>query len=118
MANVNLFDDSGLIVAHYLRSVTANVALGAEFALQYGAQCPGRQIALFSVAGRYNGKNWPFSPRFFCDFFFSRGFRYQYSCIGYAWHARCTSLLLPESVGATPNRVRVGDESADGGIDG
>lgn len=47
---------SGLAVAHYLQSVSKRVALGAELAYQFGPQVPGNEIALLSVAGRYDGK--------------------------------------------------------------
>lgn len=48
----------GLVVAHYLQSVARRVALGAELAYQFGPQVPGNEIALLSVAGRYDGKYW------------------------------------------------------------
>lgn len=47
---------SGLVVAHYLRSVSKKVALGAELAYQFGPQVPGYEIALLSLAGRYDGE--------------------------------------------------------------
>lgn len=42
-------------MAHYLKSVSRKVALGAELAYQFGPQVPGSEIALLSVAGRYDG---------------------------------------------------------------
>lgn len=51
--NTNLINSSGVIVTHYLQSVTNSLAMGAELAYQYGHQVPGGQIAVVSAAGRY-----------------------------------------------------------------
>lgn len=45
-----------MVVAHYLRSVSKKVALGAELAYQFGPHVPGNEIALLSLAGRYDGE--------------------------------------------------------------
>ena len=61
MANIDLINDTGVIVGHYLQSVTPRVALGAELAYQYGAQVPGGQIAILSVAGKYKAPSYTVS---------------------------------------------------------
>lgn len=48
---INLF--SGVLVLHYLQSLTPSLALGGELAYQRGPGLPGGQIALLSAAGRY-----------------------------------------------------------------
>lgn len=45
----------GVLVGHYLQSVSKNADLGAELAYQYGPQVPGGEIAVLSLAGRYSG---------------------------------------------------------------
>ncbi|PSN40781.1 hypothetical protein C0J52_07190 [Blattella germanica] len=47
----------GVLVSHYLQSVTPSVALGAELAYQYGPNVPGCEIAVLSAAARYTGKD-------------------------------------------------------------
>lgn len=53
VGNPNLINESGVLVAHYLQSVTKNLVLGGELAYQYGPQVPGGQIAIVSAAARY-----------------------------------------------------------------
>lgn len=53
VANPDLINESGVAVAHYLQSVTRNLALGGELAYQYGRQVPGGEIAVLAAAGRY-----------------------------------------------------------------
>lgn len=55
MGNVDIINESGVLVAHYLQSVTPSVALGAELAYQYGPNVPGGEIAVLSAAARYTG---------------------------------------------------------------
>lgn len=43
----------GLMVMHYLKSVTPSLALGGELVYQQGRGIPGGYIAVFSAAGRY-----------------------------------------------------------------
>lgn len=57
LGNPDIINESGVIVAHYLQSVTEKVALGAELAYQYGPNVPGKEIALLSAAGRYTGND-------------------------------------------------------------
>ncbi|XP_055638401.1 mitochondrial import receptor subunit TOM40 homolog 1-like [Toxorhynchites rutilus septentrionalis] len=53
VGNPNIINESGVLVAHYLQSVTNRLALGGELAYQYGSQVPGGQIAIISAAARY-----------------------------------------------------------------
>lgn len=53
LANPDLINDSGVAVAHYLQSVTKNLALGGELAYQYGRAVPGGEIAALTAAVRY-----------------------------------------------------------------
>lgn len=58
VANPDLINGSGVLVLHYLQSITNNLALGAEIAYQAGAQIPGGEIAILSAAGRYSTDCW------------------------------------------------------------
>lgn len=53
VGNPNIINNSGVLVAHYLQSVTNRLALGGELAYQYGPAVPGGQIAIMSAAARY-----------------------------------------------------------------
>ena len=53
LGNPNLINESGVVVAHYLQSVTKQLALGSELAYQYGPAVPGGEIAVISAAARY-----------------------------------------------------------------
>ncbi|XP_048849051.1 mitochondrial import receptor subunit TOM40 homolog isoform X1 [Brienomyrus brachyistius] len=55
LGNPDLLLGSGIVVAHYLQSVTASLALGGE--LVYHCR-PGEQGAVLSLAGRYTGTNY------------------------------------------------------------
>jgi mitochondrial import receptor subunit TOM40 len=57
IGNPNLINNSGVIVGHYLQSVTNKLALGSEIAYQYGPGVPGGQIAIVSAAGKYGDEN-------------------------------------------------------------
>lgn len=57
-ANPDIISESGVLVGHYLQSVSKNTDLGAELAYQYGPQVPGGEIAVLSLAGRYTGKDY------------------------------------------------------------
>ncbi|KAJ9591951.1 hypothetical protein L9F63_001553 [Diploptera punctata] len=57
MGNIDIINESGVLVAHYLQSVTSRVALGAELAYQYGPNVPGGEIAVLSAAARYTGSD-------------------------------------------------------------
>lgn len=53
MVNPNIITNSGVVVAHYLQSVSEKCALGGEIAYQYGPNVPGGKVAVVSAAGRY-----------------------------------------------------------------
>ncbi|XP_014207924.1 mitochondrial import receptor subunit TOM40 homolog 1 [Copidosoma floridanum] len=53
-ANLDILNNSGLLVLHYLKSVTSNLALGGELAYQKGPTVPGGYITILSAAGRYS----------------------------------------------------------------
>ncbi|XP_063236215.1 mitochondrial import receptor subunit TOM40 homolog 1 [Bacillus rossius redtenbacheri] len=55
LGNIDLVHESGVVVAHYLQKVAPRLDAGAELVYQYGPSIPGREIAVTSVAGRYNG---------------------------------------------------------------
>jgi mitochondrial import receptor subunit TOM40 len=55
----NIF--SGVLVLHYLQTLTPSLALGGELAYQRGPALPGGQIAIMSGAGRYTHGNSTFS---------------------------------------------------------
>jgi len=46
---------AGVSVLQYLQNVTQRLALGAELVYQYGPTVPGRQIAIYTLAGRWTG---------------------------------------------------------------
>ena len=46
---------AGVAVLQYLQNVTQSLALGAELVYQYGPTVPGRQIAIYTLAGRWSG---------------------------------------------------------------
>lgn len=46
---------AGVAVLQYLQNVTRRLALGAELVYQYGPTVPGRQIAIYTLAGRWTG---------------------------------------------------------------
>lgn len=64
LGNIDIQNKSGVIVLHYLQSVTKAVSLGAEMVYQYGPQVPGNEISLLSLAGRYSGPNYVWSSTF------------------------------------------------------
>ncbi|XP_014479777.1 PREDICTED: mitochondrial import receptor subunit TOM40 homolog 1 [Dinoponera quadriceps] len=57
LGNPDIINNSGVMVLHYLHSVTPSLALGGELAYQRGAGIPGGQVALLSAAGRYTHGN-------------------------------------------------------------
>jgi mitochondrial import receptor subunit TOM40 len=52
LGNPDIVNGSGVAVVHYLRSVTRNLALGAELAYQASPQLPGGHVAVASLASR------------------------------------------------------------------
>ncbi|XP_043936619.1 mitochondrial import receptor subunit TOM40 homolog [Protopterus annectens] len=55
LGNPDIFVDSGIIVAHYLQSITPSLALGGE--LVYHRR-PGEEGTVMSLAGKYTAKDW------------------------------------------------------------
>ncbi|MFH4979725.1 hypothetical protein AB6A40_006434 [Gnathostoma spinigerum] len=55
LANINLLNESGIIVAQTLRRLTPRVDLGVELFYNYGKLVPGGQMTVLNYAGRYNG---------------------------------------------------------------
>lgn len=56
LANLDLVNESGILVGSYLRRITPRLDAGVELVYQYGRQIPGRQISVLSYAARYAGK--------------------------------------------------------------
>ena len=54
LGNPDIVNGSGVGVLHYLKSVTPNLALGAELAYQASPQLPGGHVAVGSLASRLN----------------------------------------------------------------
>ena len=59
--NIDPINMQGLLVAHYLQTITSRLALGAELMYQKGMQVPGGEIAIMSLAGRYSGDSFQVS---------------------------------------------------------
>ncbi|XP_066600800.1 mitochondrial import receptor subunit TOM40 homolog 1 [Prorops nasuta] len=58
VGNPDLINGSGIMVLHYLQSITSSLSLGGELAYQRGPGIPGGQITVVSAAGRYtNGES-------------------------------------------------------------
>ncbi len=47
---------SAVLVFQYLQNVTKGLCLGCELLYQHGAQVPGGEIGIYTLAGRYSGK--------------------------------------------------------------
>lgn len=69
------FNFLGLLVLHYLQSITPKLALGGELIYQQGPGIPGGYISILSAAGRYttgdsiiSGSLGKFYNFFFYDF--------------------------------------------------
>jgi len=57
LGNPDIVNGTGVGVLHYLKSITPNVALGAELAYQATPQLPGGHIAVMSLASRYQNED-------------------------------------------------------------
>ncbi|XP_046416943.1 mitochondrial import receptor subunit TOM40 homolog 1 [Neodiprion fabricii] len=58
LGNPDIISGAGVLVTHYLQSITPSLALGGELAYQRGPGIPGGHIAVLSAAGRYtNGES-------------------------------------------------------------
>ncbi|XP_065644018.1 mitochondrial import receptor subunit TOM40 homolog [Hydra vulgaris] len=55
LGNIDILNESGIIVAHYLQRVTDNIDIGTELLYHYGQ---GQQSAILSLAGRYSADKW------------------------------------------------------------
>lgn len=51
-ANIDIINDSGVIVAQYLRRIAKKLDLGVEFIHQYGIPIPGRQLSVVNYQAR------------------------------------------------------------------
>lgn len=58
LGNPDFINESGVTVLQYLQNVSRSLALGAELVYQYGPTVPGRQIAIYTLAGRWTAENW------------------------------------------------------------
>uniref|UniRef100_A0A0N5A5A2 Mitochondrial import receptor subunit TOM40 homolog n=1 Tax=Parastrongyloides trichosuri TaxID=131310 RepID=A0A0N5A5A2_PARTI len=56
-ANIDVVNDSGIFVLNYLRKLTKNFDVGAEFVHQYGIQTPSGMMSVVSYALRYTAKD-------------------------------------------------------------
>ncbi|CAI4233386.1 unnamed protein product [Auanema sp. JU1783] len=63
-ANIDLVNESGILVGQYLRRLTQKLDLGAELVYQYGKQVPGSQITVLSYVGRYTTDFWTAAATF------------------------------------------------------
>uniref|UniRef100_A0A1B6CVH6 Uncharacterized protein n=1 Tax=Clastoptera arizonana TaxID=38151 RepID=A0A1B6CVH6_9HEMI len=64
VANPNIINKTGILVAHYLQNVTSRIALGTELIYQCSPHIPGGQIAILSMMARYTDKNSQWSTTF------------------------------------------------------
>lgn len=53
LGNIDLKNNGGIIVGHFLKAVTPQISVGSEVVYQYGPQVPGGYIAAPSLAVRY-----------------------------------------------------------------
>lgn len=53
-ANIDIVNNSGIVVAHYLQRMAPRVDIGGELLYQYGSQ----EAAMMSLAGRYTADRW------------------------------------------------------------
>jgi len=59
--NLDIINESGVMVGQYLKNITRNLCMGSELLYQYGKTVPGSEICIFTLAGRYTGINYQFS---------------------------------------------------------
>uniref|UniRef100_A0A915KK25 Uncharacterized protein n=1 Tax=Romanomermis culicivorax TaxID=13658 RepID=A0A915KK25_ROMCU len=57
IANLDLVNESGIVVGSYLRKITKSIDLGIELVYQYSRQIPGGQLSNLSYLGKYTGRN-------------------------------------------------------------
>ncbi|EYC44456.1 hypothetical protein Y032_0460g1851 [Ancylostoma ceylanicum] len=58
LANTDLVNESGVVVAQMLRKLTDRLDVGAELLYQYGKQIPGQQVSMLSYSARYTTPIW------------------------------------------------------------
>ncbi|KAI5710178.1 hypothetical protein M8J76_002929 [Diaphorina citri] len=56
--NIDVVNNSGIMVLQHLYGVTPSIALGCEMACQYGSNVPGGLLTFFSLAGRYTAPDY------------------------------------------------------------
>ncbi|KAJ8316479.1 hypothetical protein KUTeg_006493 [Tegillarca granosa] len=61
LGNIDLVNNSGIIVGQYLQRVTSKLDLGAELLYQYGGQTPGGEFSVLTLASRLKGEKWTLS---------------------------------------------------------
>lgn len=54
LGNPDLIHGTGVVVLHFLRSITKNLAMGTELVYQASPQMPGGHMAFASLAGKYS----------------------------------------------------------------
>jgi len=55
LGNIDILNESGIMVNHYLQRITKNLDLGVECLYHYGQ---GQESAVLSLAGKYSTDNW------------------------------------------------------------
>lgn len=55
LGNIDVLNESGIVVAHYLQRMMPKLDLGGEMLYHYGS---GQEQAVLSLAGRYTGDRW------------------------------------------------------------
>ena len=55
LGNIDIINESGIVVAHYLQRLLPNLDVGAEILYHYGA---GQEAAALTLAGRYSADRW------------------------------------------------------------
>ncbi|KHJ87366.1 eukaryotic porin [Oesophagostomum dentatum] len=58
LANTDVVNESGVVVAQLLRKLTDRLDIGAELLYQYGKQIPGQQVSMLSYSARYTTPVW------------------------------------------------------------
>ena len=55
LGNIDVINESGIVIAHYLQKLMPRLDIGAEILYHYGA---GQEAAALSLSGRYTADNW------------------------------------------------------------
>ncbi|BFZ25562.1 hypothetical protein BsWGS_28602 [Bradybaena similaris] len=59
--NIDPANLTGMLIGHYLQSITRSLALGAEIMYQRGSHIPEGSVGVMSLAGRWAGQKWQLS---------------------------------------------------------